>query len=97
VTTDARETKGLWLSDWGPPKPIAPVAAALPQGSIDDPAYILAVVEFWPTMEAHAKAMTAYTAASIDYAEWHSRYGDWRETLENQWTPILQWPMTRGQ
>jgi hypothetical protein len=70
---DARETRlMLWLSDFGPLKPIAPVAPAAPQGTIDDPAYILAMVEFWPVMEAHAKAIGAYTAATVEYVEWHS-------------------------
>jgi hypothetical protein len=80
---DVRESKTrLYLSDFGPPKPVAPVAPAAPVGSIDDPAFVLAMVEFWPTMEAHAKAMAAYAAATIEYVEWHSQYGDWHETLE---------------
>jgi hypothetical protein len=82
---DARETKRLYLSDFGPPQPISPVAPAAPVGNIDDPAYILAMVELWPTMEAHHRNLMAYTAASIDYAEWHSQHGSFHETLE--------WPM----
>jgi hypothetical protein len=72
----------LYLSDFGPPAPVEPAAPAAPVGNIDDPAYILAMVEFWPTIEAHAKAMDAYTAATIEYLYFHSRYGSFRETLE---------------
>jgi hypothetical protein len=72
----------LWLSDFGPPKPIAPVAPAAPQGSLDDPAFILAMVEFWPSMEAHHRNLMAYTAATQDYLDFHSRHGSFHETLE---------------
>jgi hypothetical protein len=72
----------LWLSDFGPPAPVAPVAPVAPQGNIADPAYVLAMVEFWPVMEAHAKAVAAYTAATIEYVEWHSQHGSFHETLE---------------
>jgi hypothetical protein len=82
---DVRETKRLWLSDFGPPQPIAPPAPPAPQGSFDDPAYILAMVEFWPSMEAHAKAVAAYTLATEEYLDFHSRHGSFHETLE--------WPM----
>jgi hypothetical protein len=79
---DVRATKMLYLSDFGPPQPIAPVAPAAPVGNIDDPVYILAMVEFWPVMEAHAKAMDVYTAATIEYVEWHSQHGSFHETLQ---------------
>jgi hypothetical protein len=82
VKPDARATRLLFLSDFGPPQPIAPPAPPAPVGNIDDPAFVLAMVEFWPVMEAHHSKLMAYTAASIDYAEWHSRYGYCRETLE---------------
>jgi hypothetical protein len=83
---DVRSTKMLWLSDFGPPQPIAPVAPVAPQGNIADPAFVLAMVEFWPSMEAHAKAMETYTAASIDYAEWHSSHA-------SSFHESLEWPM----
>jgi hypothetical protein len=82
---DVRATKMLYLTDFGPPAPVAPIAPAAPQGNIDDPAYILAMVEFWPTMEAHAKAVAADSLATEEYLDFHSRHGSFHETLE--------WPM----
>jgi hypothetical protein len=79
---DVRATKMLYLSDFGPPAPVAPVAPAAPQGNLADPAYILAMVEFWPVMEAHHRNLMAYTAATIEYVEWHSQHGFFHETLE---------------
>jgi hypothetical protein len=79
---DVRATKMLYLTDFGPPAPVAPVAPDAPQGNIDDPAFVLAMVGFWPTMEAYHSKLTAYTLATEEYLDFHSRHGSFHETLE---------------
>jgi hypothetical protein len=69
-------TQVAWIRDIGPPKPTPPASPSLPQGAHGSPEFILAMVEFWPTMEAHAKAVDAYTQAKYAYDDWHSRFGD---------------------